>query len=207
MSPAVSKVIVGLDGEMSGPRPSRHRLIQIGICIAPGEVFASSIGWDDLPYDPDALKAIRLTPEQAKSGPPAVDVDARLYSWLIDRGVTERGMIVTGWRVSTFDIPFVARTLPTVTSLLSRHSVELNALCYTFAGAVRYKGRTLEVEQWKQLARQAAETYLSAAGTVPTWHDAGFDAEAALLQFIWLRGFASGAGVAAEDYVPNGQAQ
>jgi oligoribonuclease (3'-5' exoribonuclease) len=203
----MSHVIAGLDGEMSGTRPSRHRLIQIGVCVAPGEVFTSSIGWDELPYDGEALSAVGLTVEQAKSGPPAADVDADLYRWLTDHGVTEHSMVVTGWRVSTFDIPFVVRTLPTVTSLLSHHTVELNALCYAFAGAVPYQGRTLEFQQWKQLARQAAETYLGAFGIAPAWHDAGFDAQAALVQFAWLRGIASGHGILAEDYVPDGEAR
>jgi DNA polymerase III epsilon subunit-like protein len=200
---APARVVVGLDGEMSGTRPARHRLIQIGVCAAPGDVFASSIGWDDLPYEPEALRALGLSVDEAAAGPPAGEVDERLFQWLRERGVQPRSLVATGWRVSTFDIPFVVRALPKVTGLLSHHTVELNALCYTYAGAVPYRGGVLPFDDWKRLARVAAETYLvRSTGKPAAWHDAGFDAEAAMLQFMWLRSVAAGTGVPAEEFVP-----
>lgn len=197
------RVVVGLDGEMSGVRPWQHKLIQIGACLAPGECFASDIGWDEFEYEPEALAAIGVTTDRVRAGPPATEVDDALHAWLVERGVGPRGLVAVGWRVSTFDIPFVLRTLPRVTGLLSHHTVELNAVCYTLAGTVSYQGGPRDAATWKALANRAAQAYLGAlTGAPPAWHDAGFDASAAMAAWLWLRTVVAGHPVPAEDFRP-----
>ncbi|HVO53062.1 MAG TPA: hypothetical protein VMT37_01475 [Solirubrobacterales bacterium] len=182
-------VFAGLDGEMSGPDPGIHRLIQIGVALDDDAAFCSRIGWSDCRYEPDALAAIGLDPADLAEGPPCEEVDERLHRWLVEHGAAEGTVIPVGWGVSGFDMPFVVATLPRSHRLLSHRSVELNAVCHTFDGVLLGRDGPATAEAWKQRSKQEAERRLEdELGLAPAWHDAGYDARASLAAWRWLRG-------------------
>jgi hypothetical protein len=62
--------------------------------------------------------------------------------------------------------------------LLSRQSVDLNAVCFTIAGDASTR--------WKSLRRRAEKHAEKELGRAD-WHDAGFDSTAALSSWEYLR--------------------
>jgi hypothetical protein len=95
--------------------------------------------------------------------------------WLSDKV----GLIAVGWNVCGFDLPYVRHYLPRLGSFISRRSVDLNAVCFTFAGGAG--GR------WKRLKRRSkryAEERLGRA----EWHDAA----AALLAWEYFKNLTRG---------------
>ena len=91
---------------------------------------------------------------------------------------TPKGLIAVGWDVAAVDLPYISHYLPRFAALLSRQTVDLNAVCFTIAGDASFR--------WKSLRRNAerhAEEELGRAD----WHDAGFDAAAALSSWNYLR--------------------
>lgn len=182
----------GLDGEMTGPRVSKHRLFEIGIALENGSVFSSRIGWTEFEFDPEALEAVGVHPGTIPEGPPAEEVDAAAAVWLAENGVEERSLVAVGWGVTTFDLPFVAVTLPSVLHSLHHHSIELNALCHTLGGMKPYVGERPDAATWKSMAKLAAEVELQLDhGIAPGWHRAEYDARAALSSWRWLRAVAA----------------
>lgn len=178
----------GLDGEMTGPRVSRHKLFEIAIALENGAVFSSRIGWADFEWDPEALQAVGVTPDSIREGPSAAEVDAAAAEWLRGQGVEPHSLVVTGWGVTTFDMPFVAVTLPGVMRFLHHHTIELNALCYTLGGTKPYAGERPGAATWKAMAKVAAEVSLELGlGLRPEWHSAEYDARAALASWEWIR--------------------
>jgi oligoribonuclease (3'-5' exoribonuclease) len=181
-------VFGGVDGEMSGTDPCRHKLIQIGVALSELHVFSSRIGWQDAAYEVDALRAIGMSVEELADGPPAEEVDEQLVNWLLARDIQEHGIIPVGWGVSTFDLPFIMRQLPRFHAYLHRHAVELNSLVYFLGGTARYHGRLVTSAGWKQMAKRAAgsHVYYTQARQLKS-HDAGDDALSAILGYGWLR--------------------
>jgi hypothetical protein len=178
----------GLDGEMTGPRVSRHRLFEIAIALENGAVFSSRIGWADFEFDPEALQAVGVTADSIREGPPAAEVDGAAAEWLRGQGVEHHSLVAVGWGVTTFDMPFVAVTLPGVMRFLHHHTIELNALCYTLGDNKPYMGERPAAATWKSMARAAAEVTLELGlGLPPEWHSAEYDARAALASWQWIR--------------------
>jgi len=181
-------VFAGIDGEMSGTDPRRHKLIQIGVALSERHVFSSRIGWPDAAYEVDALRAIGMSVEELAKGPPAEEVDEQLVHWLLERDIQEHGIVPVGWGVSTFDLPFLVRQLPRFHAYLHRHAVDLNAVVYFLGGTVQYHGRLVTSAGWKHMAKRAAEShvYYTQARHLKS-HDAGDDALSATLAHCWLR--------------------
>jgi hypothetical protein len=179
--------LVGLDGEMSGSDPQRHRLIQIGVAAVSSDAVSHRIGWPGCPFEPQALSAIGWTVAELAEGPPATAVDRTLVEWAVASGFGRESIVPIGWGVSTFDLPFVRRYLPEFSEYLSHHAVELNAVCYAIADVVPLDGVRPSFEEWRRAAKDAAEKRLAAAGVPARWHDAGYDAQAALACWEWLR--------------------
>ncbi|MCA1704012.1 MAG: hypothetical protein LC808_12395 [Actinobacteria bacterium] len=165
---------IGVDGEMTGTDgPDIHQLIQIGVATAPDEVFVSDIGYKKWSEDAESMAVHGLSAERIRAAPGADAVDAELCKWLADKVVgADRGLIVVGWNVAAFDLPYVRRYLPRFAGHLSRRSVDLNAVCFTFAGTAGSRWKRL-----KKRSKRYAEERLGRAN----WHDAGYDAAAALL--------------------------
>ncbi|MCU0725666.1 MAG: hypothetical protein MUE73_07745 [Planctomycetes bacterium] len=184
---------VGLDGEMTAGDPRKGgRLIQIGIAtgVAPGERITELIGWSAGEYtaEPKAMAVHGISEATILAAPRGPEVDARLRDWCLARGAAEgrRSMVAVGFNVGAFDLPFVRDTLPLTASLLSRRSVDLNAVCFTLGECLSHGGSRPKWSTWKRLCREAAEKELTAAGIATAWHDAGYDALAALLSWRWL---------------------
>lgn len=189
-------LLIGLDGEMSDSDLDKGAvLIQIGVCDEYGNTFESLIqhapGW----FKTEQASAVHKIPDRSIINAPHVDdVDMRLYSWLTARlddallrgertGI--RPFVPVGWNVGGFDMPFVRKFLPLSSGLISRRQLDLNALCYAFEDAqVTYQGERLTFNKWKNLAHNFAE----ASFVEHNWHNALFDAQAALEAYTFLTG-------------------
>jgi len=189
-------LLIGLDGEMSDSEIDKGAvLIQIGICDDYGNTFESLIGHEPGWYKTEQASAVhRIPDEDIIAADRANQVDLRLYRWLEDRLSEARArgdhsvlrpFVPVGWNVGGFDMPFVRAALPESCTLISRRSLDLNALCFAFEDArVTYQGERLSFHQWKNLSHEAASKALE----VDNWHDALFDAQAALESYNFLTG-------------------
>ena len=189
-------LLLGLDGEMSDSELEKGAvLLQIGVCDHYGNTFESLIGHPEGWYKTEQASAVHMIPdEDILSAEPAEVVDARLRRWLDERlddslqrdeRTGLRPFVPLGWNVGGFDMPFVRKFLPKSCELISRRSLDLNALCFALeAAGVTYEGERLSFNQWKNLAHDHAENLLGESN----WHDALYDAQASLLSFNFLTG-------------------
>lgn len=189
-------LLIGLDGEMSDSDLDKGAvLIQIGICDEYGNTFESLIGHEAGWYQTEQASAVHRIPDEDIIDSDCADqVDRRLCRWLQDRleDARARGehtglrpFVPIGWNVGGFDMPFVRAFLPESSGLISRRSLDLNALCYSFEDArVTYQGERCSFSKWKSLSNDYAGRSLGEDG----WHDALFDAKAALEAYVFLAG-------------------
>lgn len=189
-------LLLGLDGEMSDSELDKGAvLLQIGVCDHYGNTFESLIGHSGGWYKTEQASEVhRIPDEDILNAEPAEIVDARLRRWLDDRldDALMRGehtglrpFVPLGWNVGGFDMPFVRKFLPTSCELISRRSLDLNALCYALeAAGVTYEGESVSFNKWRKLAHSHAESLLDE----PNWHDALYDAQASLMAFNFLAG-------------------
>jgi len=199
-------LLLGIDGEMSDSDLSSGAvLLQIGLCDQYGNTFESLIGHSEGWYKSEEASAVHCIPdEDILLAQRAGAVDERLRAWLderledaIARGVHTglRPFIPLGWNVGGFDMPFVRKFLPLSCELISRRSLDLNALCHSFEQSwVTYQGERKSFNQWKQLAHDYAEKILGDTN----WHDALYDAQAGMEAHNFLSGV-----FALSDYSPN----
>ena len=187
-------LLIGLDGEMSDSEIDKGAvLIQIGICDDYGNTFESLIGHDPGWYKTEQASLVHNIPdEDIIAAPRPEEVDRRLRRWLEAR-LSEAGarhehtgirpFIPVGWNVGGFDMPFVRATLPESCGLISRRSLDLNALCFAFEEArVTYHGERKSFDGWKKLAIEyAGKQFVDAR-----WHNALFDAQAAREAYNFL---------------------
>jgi hypothetical protein len=191
-------VFVGLDCETSAvDLASGARLIQAGVAVwsaAPGgevDIFCSLLRQDVMEWSDEAAAVHQIPREALTDAPLPSDVDSLLYDWMCRRGAVAGRQIVipVGLNVGSFDLPFFQQALPRFSSLLSHRTVDLNSLCFTFAGwdpcpsGVFPRG----FESWKSAMKDEANSHLAQSGFVVREHDAGFDAAQALLGWWWLR--------------------
>lgn len=179
-------IYLGLDGEMTGPDPARHRLIEIGLALSDGRCFSSRIGWNEFEYDPEALEAIGWTLDDVRSGSPLCDVDRRASEWV--EGLTQADRIVpVGWGVSYFDRSFTDTALPALTNHLHHHCIELNCITYLCASALTYLGHRISADHWRRIAKKSAELrFKNEYGVDPTPHSAKHDALLAVYAWEWF---------------------
>lgn len=189
-------LLIGLDGEMSDSELDKGAvLIQIGVCDEYGNTFESLIGHAPGWYKSEQASGVHNIPDEDIWFAPRPDVvDQRLCQWLEERldDARARGdhtglrpFIPVGWNVGGFDMPFVRKFLPVSCELISRRSLDLNALCYAFEdGQVTYQGERLSFIGWQRLAHSHANDQFDN----PQWHNALFDAQAALEAYNFLTG-------------------
>jgi DNA polymerase III epsilon subunit-like protein len=190
----MANIFVGLDGEMtSADLSAGGRLIQLGLAFGtePEERITVLIGWEEGQFlaEPKAMEVHGIPLETILKAPRAPEVDDRLYDFARRNGAKEdrRSLIAVGWNVGTFDLPFVKQALPRTYSLLSRRSVDLNAVCFAFGGALFHSGSRPGWTGFKRMSKRAAEDRMQSLGIDPAWHDAGYDALAGLLALEYLR--------------------
>jgi hypothetical protein len=193
-----SWVLIGLDGEMSSADlSSGGRLIQAGFAAwstQPGgdiETFTSLIRQTEMDWSARAATVHNIARESVEAGPPPEEVDEAAFSWLLAHGAVEgrRLVVPIGLNVGSFDMPFFRQALPRTASLISRRSVDLNALCFTFADwdPNHRASSARNFTGWKRSMKTAVNAELARRGFAVAEHDAGYDAAQALLGWWWLR--------------------
>ncbi|MEI6624161.1 MAG: hypothetical protein WCP28_19890 [Actinomycetes bacterium] len=187
-------MIIGLDGEMSGNDLARgSALIQVGLAMwTPSgiDVFSQLLNPGPMLWQADAEAIHGIRRASVEAAAPAVEVDTAASAWLVRHGAppAHRAVIATGFNVAGFDLPFFGTYLPATMALISRRSIDLNAICFTLAGWDPVAPDTARGwAGWRRSARSYAATELEALGVQGGAHDAGWDAAEALLAFRWLR--------------------
>ncbi len=181
---------IGLDGEMtgSGSRDRKriafkeYQLIQIGLAVEPNVRFVSDVGYDKWISQPEAMKVNKFTTQRIYDAPRPAQVDEAacrfIDAWV---GPSKRDLHAVGWNVGSFDMPFVREYLPALGDRFSYRSVDLNSILYSVVDTDD------EYKELKGKAKSGAEVALHNVGIEPKWHDAGYDAAAALMAFKLLR--------------------
>jgi DNA polymerase III epsilon subunit-like protein len=180
---------IGLDGEMSGTDINNgHKLIQIGLAkIVDGEMISTSalLNPGEMAWSEEAEQIHQFSRETiAKDGLTPYLVDENLADW-VSKKVDKQRTIVVGFNVGSFDLPFVAQTLPVLKNRLSRRSVDLNSIIFSMANTDN---------QFQKIKRRAKDYALEQMdgmfdGFKNRQHDAEFDAVMALYCFEYLRRF------------------
>jgi DNA polymerase III epsilon subunit-like protein len=196
----VSTRYFGLDGEMtSNDLSSGGRLIQIGATAytdtpdATPEVFSRLLYPGPMTWDTTAEAVHGFTLEQVHAATPADDVDDALYDWLTAHGADPahpQRTVAVGFNVGTFDLPFLAETLPRSFALFSYRALDLNSALMLLDGAT-YNGQTFSFDQWKDLAKRYAAHALARTPHAGA-HDAGWDAQEAVHILRFLRSVQTG---------------
>ena len=191
-------ILIGLDGEMSSADiETGGKLIQAGAAAWKAEpggelnIFSSLIRQDEMEWNERAAQVHNLTREEIAAGPPADEVDEAFYAWLLENGATEgkRMVVPIGFNVASFDMPFFRQSLPKASSLIARRAVDLNAMCFTFAGWDPNPATegARDFAGWKRSLKKEANATLRRSGFTVAEHDASFDAAQALVGLRWLR--------------------
>lgn len=187
---------IGLDFETSGLQPALHVPIQIG--ISDGEHNFSSLigGWnwrhqpwtDDFEgrpmavwsYDSEDVHHIQI--DDLLFAPSVELVDGFAAKWVSEHfGDNPRKNIAVGWNVASFDFQFLRKWMPETAKLFSYRSVDLNALVF---GLVEAPGSEWSYDALKAHANDRAEHMLYYDhGLAPAFHNAGYDARAAVAGF------------------------
>jgi hypothetical protein len=173
------------------------KLIQAGAAAWAGEpggaveIFTATIAQPQMQWSERAARVHGLTREDVQAAAPAAEVDQALRAWLLAHGgVDGKRMIVPiGLNVAAFDMPFFRDALPSASSLIARRAVDLNAMCFAFAGWDP-NPRTRAARDfagWKKSMKVQANRILAASGVPVREHDAGFDAAQALVGLWWLQ--------------------
>lgn len=181
----------GLDTETSARElRAGGRIIQVGAATVPDaegdapSTFSSLVNPGTFEWEDEAYGVHGIDQLEVKSAPLAADVDAALVAWLVEHGADPArpsSNIAIGFNVGSFDLPFVAETLPRTAALLSYRAADLNSVLFALDGAIAHDGRKLDSDGWKALSKSYAARHLAASNEVA--HDAGYDAAEAVL--IW----------------------
>lgn len=176
---ALDKRFVGLDIETTGSGgPEVYKMIQIGVAIRDGPLFRQDIGWETWNETEEAKAVHGITRERILAAPPAYHVDGFLKGFLESSlpGTTGR-LIPVGWNVGSFDMPFVRAQLPQSAKRFSYRSVDLNSVCYTAALLLEVDPKDLKDEAKRDSRERITDSHP---------HDAGYDAQAALIEWDYL---------------------
>lgn len=181
---------IGLDFEASGSNPWDGNVpIQLGISMKEGSElvnYQTLIGgwdWKEFEWNEEAYGVHGIAQETLIGAPPvwAADIDAA--AWLINkRGHSGRMWnVCVGWNVAGYDRQFITRWMPNLNRLLSYRNVDLNSLVFALAGQSEGDYKAIKNES-KKYAREELERL----GVDEGWHDALYDAQAALFSFDYL---------------------
>jgi len=189
----------GLDFETSGTSHERHVPIQLGIAAPDGSLYSSLIGgwawademdlgypvpgencwlWDLRAYEVHGIDRERLetAPDTAQVAASALDF-VEGYRPEVWHG--QRKLV--GWNVASFDVPFLRKHFSGLARKLSYQSVDLNAVCFAISRAHGISFTEVKARSKEYAAEQMADLFPD-----EMWHDAGYDALAALHSFDYL---------------------
>lgn len=189
----MGRMYCGLDLEMTGTDVWEHRLIQVGISFDPRDEtknFVSDVGWakGNYEYQEEALQVIRWDFSRIESGPSFIIVGDRIASFFEEMGAQKGKVIPCGFAVGSFDMPFMAQTFPWIMEyfvkpqkapIYSYRVVDLSQVAMAFGW--NHSKNEWGYKAWKKASKEYAESELEEIGINPQWHDAGYDAKAAIL--------------------------
>lgn len=174
---------VGLDIETTGlDMWKKHRLIQIGIAFHRQNVICHDVQpWGIVKFDPEAMKVNGFTEERVAAAEFQMVIDNSIYNELMNMGHSPNAQLTpVGWNVGPFDLPFVKAELPRTAKFFSHRVVDLSSIAMFLAGGS---------DDWRKRKDEGHKTIEEILGEVK-WHDAGYDALAALIQWdTWIRGY------------------
>lgn len=185
---------IGLDGEMTSSELSKGgALIQLGLsAFVSDELKSKSFNinphWegDEVLWDEEAAAVHKIPREAVHSFDPPNLVDLELSIWMQEvlgaKVGKRRDNVPVGFNVGAFDMPFVQKLLPKTFELLSRRTVDLNALCFALDGSV-LNGMPVKFETWKKRSKEYAIEKIG----YENQHDAGWDAMMHLYAFEYLK--------------------
>lgn len=180
---------IGLDFETTGTDPwGRAAPIQIGVALPNGYVRTELVGkwkWNEWEWNSVSEGIHKITQVQIDQARPAWQVDIMIANDLIEQGVGSRMFnIPVGWNVSGFDRQFITRHFPALNRIFSYRCADLNSMIFKECGTSEQ-----EYEETKKAAKEYAEKVLKKNGMKQKWHDAGYDAAAALVSLQWFQSF------------------
>ena len=187
-------MFLGLDFETSGVNPAVNVPVQLGLATQDGAVFQQLIGgwnWSDRPWTEDvygrpygewshrAAEVHGIDRDALRTAPTVELVDHFAEQWVANLGEDGKHIHAVGWNVASFDFAFLRKYLPRTDAAISYRSVDLNAVVFSIVGNDR---------QGYYAVKGKAKAYAAEAiGGEPEWHDAGYDALAALHALDYLR--------------------
>lgn len=194
----MSRIYVGLDCEMSGTDVLEHKLIQIGISFdarSQSKNFVSDVGWEKgtYRYDPESLQVIEWDFSRIEAGPPAYKVETKILEFFEENDVGPGSAIPVGWAVGRFDMPFVKATFPNIWHYFvwpkanQNNVVALDLTYVAMTFGFNNTKKELGYNGWKKASKRYAQTELEKIGVSAQWHDAGYDARAAILCLEYFR--------------------
>lgn len=179
---------IGLDFETSGSDIDKGAVpIQLGLAWKDPDDGVMVVhdrfigGWDfdgEHLWDEDSYRVHNLPRSLIDQAPPAWKVDIILANELLTYVGAKMWNLPVGWNVTGFDMPFIHKWFPNLSRILSYRAVDLTGITLALSG-----GDPNEYKRIKNLAKTWAAQQIDAE---QSWHDAGYDAEAALWAYDWL---------------------
>lgn len=127
-----------LDIETSGLDPSTHSILSIGIVISNGDLennqsFYEEIKYDQLVISPDAISInnIEFTNQDGRIS--LEKADNKAYDFVKKYFSKADKPMAIGLNIGEFDLLFINKYMPKLSSILNRRSVNLNSLIYLLA--------------------------------------------------------------------------
>lgn len=174
---------VGLDIETTGLEPEQgHRLIQFGLYLPK---TCERLVRDILPMglmvlDPEAMQVNGFTADRIQQGTPNDEADEEIAAWISAEGIEPGSLVAVGFNVGWFDQHgFLKKELPKTYQFFGRRSVDLTGITYLASEVSGVPRETV-----KERVRQAVARKMDGDAR---WHDAGYDAEAAIVTFEYMQ--------------------
>ena len=175
---------VGVDLETSGTDHDKSVPIQFGYADGEGKPRSWYIGgwdWNEWEWSERAAEVHNINKTKLQIAATAPQVDAIVSNFLARRQPEGQSFCMIGWNVAGFDRPFIEKHMPLTFSLFSYRTVDLNAICFALA--------IPQVRSYDRIKKESKEYALLRIGDSheEAWHDAGFDALAAIYSYEYLR--------------------
>jgi hypothetical protein len=175
--------LIGLDFETSTGDPRTLVPIQIGITTGSADFESLIGGWtfdDSVSYrwSEESAKVHNIPQDKLTDAPDVFEVDIFASAYMLsEKDAPRMGRVIVGWNVGSFDRHIIRKFMPNLNEILSYRTLDLNAVCFSVADKVGGSYSAIK----KQVKSRAA----GAIGG-ENWHDALFDAKAALLAYEYL---------------------
>lgn len=122
-----------LDIETSGTDPAKHSILSIGIVIAVNGVeeytsFYEEIKYDELLISPDAIEVNNIEFKSQKDRFPLEKADNKAYDFVKKYYSKNNKAVAIGLNIGEFDLLFIKKNMPRLSSLIEKSSVNLNSL-------------------------------------------------------------------------------